>query len=342
MTGPNRLLAGAALSLSLVTPAIGQDAPACAPGQRLFEHELIDGGPVCVPESPGRVAFLDSNVVVGIELGIPSVTRSYYSDVIVADFPGVAAKLDPATTTHVGNTWEMNGEVLLQADPDLVIDAIYWEDANTLAKAIAPTVVIDEDRTSGIWDVSRLVAALFGKEAEQAELEADVDARVAGFRAALEASPAGRTFSFSQVESPTQLWMFTVEAFGPDFALRSGMELGAGVLSPEEAAQRADGSTVAFPVSQENLAEIDADHIFLYANLGSDPEAMLKDNEIFQRFAAARPGQIHFIKGEYWFRGSAMSAHRIIDDLYRDVLGIDPETVSPNPFRWAYEVAATP
>jgi iron complex transport system substrate-binding protein len=325
----------AALVLLLAGGAVAEDKPDCAAGAHLFEHRLLLA-PVCVPDAPERVAFIDDMVLSGIELGVPSVTRSYYSDVIIADFPGLAGKLDPATTTHVGNTWEMNGEVLLNAQPDLVVTAKYWDAAIPLAQAVAPTLVVDSDLATSWRDIPRMLAALFGREAVQAELEAGVDARVAAFKAALNASSAGRSFSFTQVESPTSLWTFTTEAFGAGFAVDAGMTLGAGIPTPEAAAQLPDGSTVAAPVSQENLGMIDADHIFLYANLGSDPEAMLKENAVFQRFAAERPGRVHFLRGEYWFRPGTISAHRLLDDLWRDVLGQDPATASPNPWASAY------
>lgn len=331
-------LAGLGTALLIAAPAIAQDVPACAPGTRLFESPLLLKGPLCVPEAPARTAFIDDTVLYALELGIPSVTSSYYSDVILADFPGYASRL--ATTTNVGNTWEMSGEVLLGADPDLVVTTKYWDDAIAYAEGIAPTIVIDDERAPTSVEIPRMLATLFGKDAEQAKLEADLDARLAALRQALSASGAGKSFSFTQIESATGFWTFTTEAFGTAFAIDAGLELGQGIPAPEDAARIDDGSTVAIPVAQENLDLIDADHIFFYANLGSDPAELVKDNPIFQRFAAQRPGRIHFLKGEYWFRAGATSAHRIIDDLYRDVLGEDPAAVSPNPLAWTYRTSA--
>lgn len=337
MTGSS-MAAGLALVgfVAMSGGAVAQDKPTCGPGTYLFEHKLLVE-PVCVPDDPKRVAFIDDTVLSGIELGVPSITRSHYSNIIVADFPGLAEQLDPATTTDVGNTWEMNGEVLLNAQPDLVVTLKYWDVAIPLARAVAPTLVIDDERAADWRDVPRMLAAVFDKEAEQAALEAGVDARIAAFKAGLAAAGGSKTFTFTQVESGTSLWSFTTEAFGPEFAVAAGMTLGKGIPTPEEAAKLPDGSKVAFPVSQENLATIDADHIFLYANMGSDAEAMLKDNAVFQRFMAERPGRVHFLKGEYWFRAGAISAHRVLDDLWRDVLGQDPATVSPNPWASAYQ-----
>ncbi len=328
-----------ALGLLLVLPAgpaLAQDAAACDAGLRLFEDRLLVGGALCVPDVPSRPAFLDDMVIHALELGIPSVARQYYSDVIVADFPGLAPGLDPATTVDLGRPWEMSGEALLAAEPDLVVSSPWLEAANAYAGDIAPTLILDTDEAESWRDTPRLLARLFGKETQQAALEAGVDARVAAFRDALDKAGVGRSFSFTQVEDASSFWTFTADAFGPEFALAAGLELGASIPTPEVAATMPGGSSVALPVSQENLAFIDADHLFFYANLGSDAEDLVRDNAVFQRFAAARPGRIHFLEGEYWFRSSASSAHRILDDLYRAVLGVDPESVAPNPMAWTY------
>src|SRR6218665_1733041 len=177
-------MAGVALAL-LAGPAAAQES--CAAGTKLFESPLLIA-PVCVPEKLDRVAFIDDNVMSALELGIPSITTSYYSDVIVADFPGTAKMLDKATTTDIGNTWEMSGEVLLAAEPDLVITGKYWDEAIPLAQDVAPTLIIDDEKAPDWRGVPRLIATLFGKEAEQAALEAGVDGRVASFRAALDAA----------------------------------------------------------------------------------------------------------------------------------------------------------
>jgi ABC-type Fe3+-hydroxamate transport system substrate-binding protein len=332
------LLVAPALAWS--APVLAQATPTCEPGTRLFENALLLDGPVCVPDAPGRIAFIDDNVVYAMELGIPTITRSYYSNIIVADFPGLAARLDPATTSDVGNTWEMKGEALLAAQPDLVVTAKYWDAAIGYARDIAPTIVIDDAKAATWLDLPRMVADLFGKQAEQAALEADLQSRVAALRTALAASGKGTSFTFTQVEAADSFWTFTTDAFGPEFAVDVGMQPGPSIPTPEEAAKLPGGSSVALPVSQENLAFIDADHLFFYANTGSDAEALVKDNPIFQKFAADRSGRIHFLKGEYWFRGSASSAHRIIDDIYRHVLAVEPRDVSPNPLAWTYESPA--
>lgn len=335
-----RLIAAAGIVLG-ASPAFAQNAPTCDPGTRLFDSPMFVDGAVCVPETPQRVAFLDDTVVFAMELGIPSITRSYYSNIIVTDFPGLASRLDPASTTDIGNTWEMKGEALLAANPDLIVTLKYWDVAIGFAKDIAPTLIIDDEKAETWRDVPRMLATLFGKEAEQAEIEAGLDARLEAFRAALAASGKGNSFSFTQIEAVDSFWSLTTDAFGPEFAVSAGMKMGTSIPTPEEAAKLPDGSSVAFPVSQENLHLIDADQIFFYANNASgDPEEIVKGNPIFQKFAADRPGRIHFLRGEYWFRASASSGHRIIDDLYRGVLGQEPKDVSPNPFAWAYQTAA--
>jgi ABC-type Fe3+-hydroxamate transport system substrate-binding protein len=340
MTPSCRIIIGTVFAL-FAAPAFAQAGPICDANQRLFDSPLLVDGATCIPEAPKRAAFLDDTVVYALELDIPTITRSYYSNIIVQDFPGLASRLDPATTLDVGNTWEMKGEALLNAQPDLVVTLKYWDVAIGFAKDIAPTLVIDDERAESWRDIPRMVADLFGKQAEEAALEAQLDARVETLKAALAASGKPTTISFTQIEAADSFWTFTTAAFGPKFLTTLGMAMGPSIPTPEEAAKLPGGSNVALPVSQENLSFIDADHVFFYANNASgDPAEMVANNPLFQKFAADRPGRVHFLKGEYWFRGSASSAHRIIDDIYRDVLAQDPNAVSPNPLAWTYQVAA--
>ena len=328
-----RMLAGLVAVLLLAGGPVSEAE--CGPGTHQFAHRLL-AEPVCVPDDPQRVAFIDSNIAFAVALDIPSVTTSYYSSVMVQDFPGVAGRLDPKAT-DVGNTWEMNGELLLLADPDLVVTSIYWHAANGFARALAPTVAIDPDKATSWREVPALVAELFGKQAEQQALDAALDARLVAFRAALGDAPA--TFTFVQVESPTQLWLFTSKTFGAELALEAGLRFAPQVLAPEAAAKVAQGGPFAYPVSLEQIDQIDADHIFVYAMTGSDARKMLLETPIGARFAELHARELHFLAGEYWFNASAFAAQRVLDDLIRDVLGRAPGEVSPNPLAWSYTVA---
>jgi ABC-type Fe3+-hydroxamate transport system substrate-binding protein len=330
-------IVGLGLSLGLLGSAgaaVAQEV--CAAGTHLFEDAILVE-PVCVPDEIKRPAFIDENVVHALELGIPSVTRQYYAGTITTDLPGLLPKLEESSPVDIGNPWEMKGELLLTAEPDLVISSDWLTDANVYAKGMAPTLIVDTTKTKSWRDVPRMLARLFGKEAEQAALEQAVDARAAAFKAALAASGKPNSFSFTQVENETSFWTFTTAAFGLEFGVDAGMVTGPQIPTPEVAATLPGGSNVALPVSQENLAFLEADHMFFYANIGSDAEQLVSGNAIFQHFAEAHPGGVHFLKGEYWFRPSAASAQRIIDDLYEAVLGVDPETVSPNPLAWTYK-----
>lgn len=324
--------------LALLGPALAEDS--CPPGQKLFAHKLLATAPVCVPQKPARAAFIDQTVAFAVALGIPTITRSYYSDMVLADFPGLADRLDAASMTDVGHTWEMNGETLLNAQPDLVVSSIYWDAANGFAEALAPTVVIDPDRATSWRDVPALVAELFGLGPEQAALDAGLDARLDTFRAALAAKGPAPSFTFVQVEAPQQFWVYTGRTFGPELALSAGLRLADNVLSPADAANIENGGLFAYPVSLEQTGLLEADHIFVYASTGgAEAEAMLTSTELGRRFAEANAGHIHYLNGQYWFNASAFAAHRVLDDLIRDVLQVDPAVFSPNPYAQTYQPA---
>lgn len=116
------VFAGIGLSLLLASAAAAQDKPVCEAGTHLFEDRILVE-PVCVPDEIKRPAFLDENIVHALELGIPSVTRQYYAGTITTDLPGLLPALEASSPVDIGNPWEMKGELLLSANPDLVISA---------------------------------------------------------------------------------------------------------------------------------------------------------------------------------------------------------------------------
>jgi iron complex transport system substrate-binding protein len=321
-----------------ISPAAAQNTPECEDGFRLFKHELLATDPVCVPVDPQRIAFIDSSIAYGIALGVESVTRSYYFDAFLDDFPALVDEEAINAMVDIGNTWEMNAESLLGANPDLVITATWWADANDYAQTIAPTIIIDFDKQESWREGFELISQLTGRTDEQAALLADIEARITTLNEVLtEKGLTDTTFTVAIIESPTQLWTFTELNFGAELALQAGLSLADTIPTPEEAEASGDGA-YAVPISLEVLPLIDADHIFLFTNYNSDVEQELFANPVWQRFAASNPDRIHFLNGEYWVRDHPISAHRIIDDLFRYIAGVEPEEVSPNPFAYTYEV----
>lgn len=315
-----------------------QEGAACEEGFLLFEHELLATDPVCIPENPERVAFIDYLIAYGVALDIPSVTRSFYFDVFLNDFPAAVDADAIAAMTDIGKTWEMNPESLLEAAPDLVVTSIYWEDAIAYAQTIAPTVVLDLDRAESWRQIFDAITQIFGAEEKQEAFLEDIDERMTIFRELLESQGVEPTFTVTNIDTPDQLWTFTSMNFGVELAQQAGLTLADTIPTPEEALVAAD-SLYAIGISLEELPLIDADHVFLYTNYGVNSQEGLFANPVWQSFEAMNPTRIHFLRGEYWVNDNPIAAHRVLDDLFWNVVGVDPEEAAPNPFAYTYTLA---
>jgi iron complex transport system substrate-binding protein len=328
------------LALLTVTSIYAQETAECEPGFRLFEHELLATDPLCIPEDPQRIAFIDSSIAYGVALGVESVTRSYYFDAFLGDFPGLVDEEVINAMVDIGDTWEMNAEALLLAEPDLIISATWWPEANEYAETIAPTVVIDHDRAETWLQSFDIITQIVGRTDVQEALLAGIDERLATLTELRGEDTADTTFTVTIIESAEQLWMFTEYNFGAQMALQAGLSFADTVPTPEEAAETGDGP-YAVGISIEQLRLIDADHIFLFTNYADNAQEALFASPIWQRFAASDPERIHFLSGEYWVRDHPIAAHRVLDDLFHYVAGVDPAEVSPNPFAYTYQLPPT-
>lgn len=327
-----------ALSLleTTVAAAPAETAPLdCEAGFRPFDHDLLATEPLCIPENPERIAFVDSTIDYAVALGVDSVTRSYYYDAFLGDFPNLADEAAISKMTDVGNTWEINAEAVVVAKPDLIVTSTWWPEANEQIQGIAPTVIFDHDRAVTWRESLDAVTQLTQKTEEQAELLAQIDERLATLRDTLGEKAAETTFTVVIIEGPAQLWLFTSKNFGAELAQEAGLTLPDSVPTPAEVLA-ATGSEYATSVSLEQLPLIEADHIFMFTNWNSGMEKELFASPVWQNFAASNPDRIHLLNGEYWVRDHPISAHRIIDDLFRMIAGVEPAEVSPNPFAYSY------
>jgi iron complex transport system substrate-binding protein len=313
---------------------VASAAAGCEADFRLFDHDLLATDPICIPNNPQRMAFIDGTIADAIALDVDTVTRHYYFDALLGDFPTLVDEATISQMTDIGNTWELNPESLVLARPDLIVTSTWWAEPNAQIQSIAPTVIFDHDRAASWVDSFDAVAQLLGRTAEKEALLAGIDERIAKLSEVLGEAAADTTFSVAIIEGPTQLWLFTTKNFGAELAIKAGLSPAPGVMTPEEAIA-ATGDAYAVSVVLEQLSMIDADHIFLFTNWGDNAQFdLLSASPVWQSFVASNPDRIHFLNGEYWVRDHPISAHRVLDDLFRYIAGVDPAEVAPNPFAY--------
>jgi ABC-type Fe3+-hydroxamate transport system substrate-binding protein len=319
-----------ALSLATVaTPALALD---CPEGQRAFSHPLLRGGEQCVPADPQRVAFVGAEAIPAFLLGVETVTTNVYFDMFLTTHPNAVPTGWRETVVDVGYAPETDPELLATAKPDLIVSADFWDDVNPKYQTIAPTVILELAGAEVDWrDSNDFIAQLFGREAELAAIEAAYDARITDLRARLKGSAP--TFSVVQVgESAGELYVNTRLNFGAAIMIEAGFRIVETVLEPAAAATV--NNTHWYTLSPERIQDLEADWIVQRPGYSLEAEAEFTASPGWTSLAAVRERRIIRPidpEGQSWARPNFAFAHLVIDDLYRDALGLTPPP-TPNPF----------
>lgn len=294
------------------------DVTTCEAGYRLIEHPL---GETCVPENPERIIPLDLvifDLLMEMNLppaGVPQVVLDTYLDM----HPDLEEKIAEFEEELTDIGFPPNVEKILSIQPDLIISPrdFFSEFLYPQLSEVAPTVLFDP--IPGDW-AARLTFAgeVFGEEELVAELIAEFDARVELLKEYLPDNADEITLSLVRV-LPGQMGM-VISASGADAVVQR-----AGLARPES--QTYDYDTVieemnGWPeirISMEELSLVDADYIFIFGT----PEE-ITDDPLWQSLSAVQNGNA-FEVGYYWWGDSLYSAHKMLDDLFVHIAGVDLE-----------------
>lgn len=336
------LLILATLTLALTSVTLAQDA-ACDAGFRLFDHELLATEPVCIPENPERVALVDEKAITACSLGVLTVTNNVYFDNFADLYPFALNEAAQEGMVNIGYTGEPNLEAVLSAEPDLIISATWWEQFNDAFARIAPTVVFDYEATDSWLQKDEAVAQVLGRAEAHEALVAELDARTQTLRDLLSDTAAETTYTvFRTTDARDNLQVFTTFNFGAQLVQEVGLTMSDTILTPEEAARV--NRPYWYSLSLERLGDIDADHVFFLPGWEAETQEEFLTHPLWQDLSAVQEKRVHFIgaTGEHWIRENVINAHRVLDDLFVYVAGVDPAEVSPNPFADTYQQAETP
>lgn len=291
--------------------------PALACEGRLLQRDDVHAAPLCVPAQPQRVVVLDASFGLGIGLdsGLPIVGAPLdrMSDA------GLKSRAEAAGVTSLGFVTEPSLETLVALQPDLILG---FTGSESMAGGIypqlsqlAPTLLY----TSLDWqEFYRLMAGFTGREAE-------VDRDLAAYHRRLDdirARMPDRTVSVLRITS----WDFQVYLDGPETYAPFEVMRQAGVRrsayettdDPRQSMKRPDW---------EDLERLDGD-VLLYIVGGtndSDRDGRHEEvlaNPLWQMLPAVRSGDVHRVDAATWMEFSGLgSAHRVLDDLDRHVIG---------------------
>ncbi|MEO1287630.1 MAG: iron-siderophore ABC transporter substrate-binding protein [Chloroflexota bacterium] len=315
-------------------------ADTCEAGFRLFDHEYLQGDPVCIPENPQSVVPLD---IISFEFMLindiqPPVTGALALQFFATTQPEWVSRFTEISEGLPDIGFPANPEVALSVSPDLIIGTAGYYDDNIYDEMaqIAPMIVFNApvDTVGQNWQPNyEFVAQAFGMENEFEQIVADYEARITALDEALGDSLDGQTISVVRAVPPDQLGLRLAGSF-------SGILLNdLGIAQPESQQAFYDETTgfIQINIGQESWQQVDGDYLFVY---GVQPTSegtteatalveSLADDPIWNTLSAVQNERVFAVAG-HWHGFGVLAAHDIIDDLFTIVNGTEPTI--PNPF----------
>ncbi|MEM8861464.1 MAG: ABC transporter substrate-binding protein, partial [Chloroflexota bacterium] len=299
-------------------------------------------GADCVPENVTEVLSVSPMTSqLYLYLGVPSAVRiDFLEELVHGNIPGLLERIDEVNADVrevelTGGVFGPNLEMLAEVNPQVIISEAPSEEINKAMSVVAPVVYLDPALT---WKENMGSAADLVGERETAEgLIAEYDQRLEILRAQFD-DPAAITVSAVRLH-PERNTIQMPSSFAGQIIRDAGFSY------PEEQIKLAEGSPnqVQIDVSQERIDVIDADHLFLFGGtieeafeeMGTSSQELVEDfqnDPLFQFLEVSETDNVHEA-ALYWRVTGIYSAHAIIDDLFREIAGVDPEEVAPNPLR---------
>ncbi|NUR89153.1 MAG: iron-siderophore ABC transporter substrate-binding protein [Nonomuraea sp.] len=308
-----RLMIGALMVAGLA--ACGSSEQAATPSStaaagpfRTVKHAM---GETKIPTQPKRVVALDQSFVdAALTLDTEVVGFTTYRSVSdkLPDYLGPLAQQYGKDATPVGTLEAPSLEKIMALKPDLILSAKVRHEAlyDKLSK-IAPTVF--SETTGAIWkDNLRLVGQALGKEALADQRIKDYEERASRIGAEIK-QKLGKMPTVSIVrfagEPTTRLY---VENSYSGIVLKD-----VGFTRPLD--QPKDPAKIAVDISAENIAQLDAAHIFVstYADPSAEaPKKKFVTNPLWGKLQ----GEKHDVNDVTWMTAVGLQgAQSILDDL---------------------------
>jgi iron complex transport system substrate-binding protein len=259
-------------------------------------------GTVVIRSAPKRVVTLgDVETDTALALGVTpvGVAADPYGSAGVSVWDAGRLGMVHETVLYPDGLDEFNLQQIAALHPDLILapsDFGLSQQYAELSK-IAPTVGFKTGWRSDSWQSQAILTGeALGKKAKATALVDMVTAAVANFRRA-HPGLAGKTYTFSELASPTQIATIVSPT---DRASSLFTQLGMHVPVALQKAQSNVLEGTAVGISLENLAEINADMVFITA-LTPDAGAVVKQIPNFSSLPAVKGGDYQVLDPELAF-----------------------------------------
>ncbi|HEY9372028.1 iron-siderophore ABC transporter substrate-binding protein [Streptomyces sp.] len=273
-----------------------------------------DKGKTELKAKPKRVVALDNSLVeavVALDAPLVGGVGSYRDQKGFPPYLGDAVK----NTKDVGPLDSPNLEAIAALKPDLIVSAtVRHEDLYDQLNKIAPTVFVAT--TGPIWkeNVTLLGQVLGEEEKAKAKLTA-YQTRAKKIGDAINAKNPKQTYSLVRfLDGPTRIYL--PKTF-------SGIILtDMGLARP---AKQQDQKEFNIEISEEQIGQADADHIFMTTfSGGEERKKKFLANPLWKRLNAVQKGQVHEVEDAIWMTSvSLQGADLVLDDMAK-IFKVDP------------------
>ena len=270
-----------------------------APDCRVVQHLL---GEVCIPVQPKRLMALDSTGIADplLSLGIRPIGIAVHHLEEKEDLAGLTPD-EVEGITRVGDVYNPSIEKILQLKPDLILGTYAHEQIYKQLSAIAPTVLVEEQKDNPIKKNLRYIARILNKEVEAEKVISLYQARIAKLREKLNRQPQEIEVTVLQ----HYIGGFSLPA--PDDAPREIFaDIGLIHNIPD---------SIHHQISIEVLEKYDADILFIM-NYTGKPESFLLQNPLIASLNAVKNNRMYFVEVSKWHTGGILGLNRMLDDIF--------------------------
>ena len=191
---------------------------------------------------------------------------------------------------ELGDKLSPNIEKIVELEPDIILATSNHKEIYDSLVKIAPVLVLDREAFYADWRVGvQTFGEIFGKEEEAEAIIEEIMAQMSNGRESLK-SVKDETVALIKtwdgkgyyIESPND----------PSYIYAFDNELGLG-LTPDPSFMKMAGKNV----SMEALSSIQADHIFIEADISLNKSILdgLNNNSVWNNLNAVKKGNVHFL-----------------------------------------------
>jgi iron complex transport system substrate-binding protein len=243
-----------------------------------------------IPADPRRIVDVSGSADELIILGIPFIASANTSMFDGVTVPGyIQGYFTENKVETVGNysgaVGDLNLEKIAELKPDLIIMNIRHEKVYEQLKAIAPTVMLNDDMNFVNWRGRfRQLGEWFGREAIVSRWLGDYDARAAELAAKIKETTGNETFAVIEANSVHFGSYYVYRTGGPGELVFDAMKLLPSAGVPE--------GVWGEVVDAEYFSRIDADHIFFFSDDGKIGDTA--GLPVWQNLKAVGKGNVYY------------------------------------------------